>query len=123
MNVLIVILTQLLFTAGDLIASHHVQVGGFTIANLVRPWFILYFTLLLLATFGQLFVLAQAPLGWMSSVFGAVSIILANLLGLLVLKQVLSPASYAGVLLASLAFLVMALFGSPSIASSTSSGP
>jgi multidrug transporter EmrE-like cation transporter len=76
-----------------------------------------------MATFGQLYALALSPLGWMSSVFGAVSIILANLLGLLVLKQVLSPAGYAGVLLAVLAFLVMALFGSPSAASSPPSGP
>ena len=123
MTVLIVILTQLLFTAGDLIASHAMQTGGFTVANLVRPWFALYFSLRLLATFGQLYVLAQAPLGWMSSVFGAASIILANLHGLLVLKQVLSPAGYAGVLLAVMAFLVMALFGSTSAAATPPSGP
>lgn len=40
------------------------------------------------------------------ALFGAVSIVLSNVLGLLVLKEVLSPISYTSVALVAAAFLV-----------------
>ncbi|MBN1386476.1 hypothetical protein JW968_05895 [Candidatus Woesearchaeota archaeon] len=43
------------------------------------------------------------------ALFGAVSIMLANLLGFLVLKEVLNPWAYVGVTLAVVAFIVLAL--------------
>jgi hypothetical protein len=121
MTLLILIITQLLFTIGDLLASFHMRANGFTLENLIRPWFFVYFTIRFVATYGQLYVLAKVPVGWMSTTFGVASIILANLLGWLVLKQVLSPVSYAGVVLAVLAFLIMAVYGGHGVPSARQS--
>ena len=43
------------------------------------------------------------------AIFGAVSIVLSNILGLFLLGEVLSIGNYAGVSLAIVAFLVLAL--------------
>jgi drug/metabolite transporter (DMT)-like permease len=43
------------------------------------------------------------------ALFGATSIVLVNILGVLLLDEVLTLRGYAGVTLAILAFLVMAL--------------
>jgi len=59
--------------------------------------------------FGQLHVFTAVELGKTMALFGAVSIVLANILGFLVLKEVLSPGAYIGVSLAVIAFLVLAL--------------
>ncbi|MDD3156254.1 MAG: hypothetical protein PHP14_02410 [Candidatus Pacebacteria bacterium] len=59
--------------------------------------------------FGQLYVFTVIELGKTMALFGAFSIILANVLGLLVLKEILSPGAYIGVSLAVIAFIVLAL--------------
>ena len=43
------------------------------------------------------------------ALFGAVSIVLANVMGFLLLKEVMTPATYVGVTLAVVAFLVLAV--------------
>ena len=58
--------------------------------------------------FGQLYVSTVIELGKTMALFGAASIILANILGLLVLKEVLSPTTYIGVTLAVIAFILLA---------------
>lgn len=107
-SVMVVILSQLLFTGGDLWARSVVSKHGFHISTFVSPWFIGYFLLRTLATFGQLYVLSNVKLGQTMALFGAASIIMANALGFLVLKEVLSPTVYIGASLAAVAFLVLA---------------
>jgi hypothetical protein len=101
--------TQALFTAGDLLARANMRKGGFTLANFVTVWFIAYFTLRTLAMFGQLYVLANVPIGKSMALFGATSIALVNVLGVLLLGEVLTASTYVGVSLAVLAFVVIAL--------------
>jgi drug/metabolite transporter (DMT)-like permease len=105
----ILVVSQLLFTVGDLLARANMKAGGFTVANLCKLWFLAYFTVRTIATFGQLYVLANVQVGRMSALFGAASIVLANVFGFLLLKEVLTPTAYIGVGLAVTAFLVMAL--------------
>jgi multidrug transporter EmrE-like cation transporter len=62
-----------------------------------------------IATFGQLYVLATIPIGRTMALFGATSITVVNLLGVLLLGEVLSVSSYVGVSLAVLSFVVMAI--------------
>jgi multidrug transporter EmrE-like cation transporter len=69
--------------------------------------FLAYFLIRQVAMFGQLYVLATVPIGKTMALFGAASIILANLLGVLLLGDLLSLRSYAGIALAVLAFTVM----------------
>lgn len=71
------------------------------------PWFILYWLFRIAATFGQLYVLSQVEVGKTLALFGAASIILANLLGFLLLKEVLSPTQYGGITLAVIAFIIL----------------
>jgi uncharacterized membrane protein len=101
-----VIGSQLLFTAGDLLARKHIK-GDFTLANLLTGWFGAYVLLRTFATLGQLYVLSVIDLGKAMALFGAASVMIANLLGWLVLEEVLTPTAYVGIGLAVLALLVM----------------
>jgi hypothetical protein len=83
--------------------------GGFALANFLTWWFITYFMVRTLAMFGQLYILSSVPVGKSMALFGATSIALVNVLGVLLLGEVLTTTSYAGVSLAVLAFVVMAL--------------
>jgi multidrug transporter EmrE-like cation transporter len=103
---LIVIVSQLLFTAGDLLARHHMR-GNFAVANFLTVWFVAYLLLRTAATFGQLYVLSTVDLGKTMALFGAASVMIANVLGWLVLQEVLPPISYVGIALAVLALAVM----------------
>jgi multidrug transporter EmrE-like cation transporter len=107
--VFMIVGSQALFTAGDLLARANMRKGGFTLANFVTFWFVLYFTLRTVAMFGQLYVLSSVPIGKSMALFGATSIALVNVLGVLLLGEVLGARAYAGVSLAVLAFVVMAL--------------
>jgi hypothetical protein len=59
--------------------------------------------------FGQLYIFTTTELGKTMALFGAVSIILSNLLGFLVLKEVLPVGVYVGVSFAVVAFLILAV--------------
>jgi len=105
--VTVVVGTQLLFTTGDLMARANMRKHGFTAAAFLNLSFLVYILSRQLATVGQLYVLATAPIGKTMALFGAASIVLANVLGVLLLGDFLSTRSYAGIGLAVLAFLVM----------------
>jgi drug/metabolite transporter (DMT)-like permease len=105
----IVIGTQLLFTMGDLLARANMRKHGFTAAAFLNLSFLIYITSRQLATIGQLYVLATVPIGKTMALFGAGSIVLGNVLGVLLLGDLLSPRSYAGIALALLAFVVMSV--------------
>ena len=107
--VVMIVGSQALFTAGDLLARANMRRGGFALATFVTWWFVIYFTLRTVAMFGQLYVLANVPIGKSMALFGATSIALVNVLGVLLLGEVLGVRAYAGVSLAVLAFVVMAL--------------
>jgi len=82
---------------------------GFSLETFLSSWFLIYFLIRIIAMFGQLYVFTVIELGKTMALFGAFSIILANVLGLLVLKEILSPGAYIGVSLAVIAFIVLAL--------------
>ena len=105
----VVVGTQLLFSVGDLMARANMRKHGFSAAAFLNLSFLIYIVSRQIATVGQLYVLATVPLGKTMALFGAASIILANVLGVLLLGDLLSPRAYAGIALAVLAFIVMSL--------------
>jgi multidrug transporter EmrE-like cation transporter len=107
--IIIIIATQLLFTTSDLLARFFMPKHGFALETFFSVWFLVYFLIRTIAMFGQLYVFTTIELGKTMALFGAASIILANLLGFLVLKEVLSPGAYIGISLAVVAFLFLAL--------------
>jgi hypothetical protein len=107
--IVIIVATQLLFSVGDLMARANMRKHGFTVAAFLKLWFFIYIASRQLATVGQLYILASVPIGRTMALFGAASIVLANLLGVLLLGDILSLRSYAGVALAVLAFTVMSV--------------
>src|SRR6266542_847671 len=100
-----VIASQTLFTIGDLLARQHLK-GEFALSNLLTGWFAVYLLLRTAATFLQLYVLSAVELGKTMALFGAASILIANVLGWLVLREVLPPITYIGVGLAVLALAI-----------------
>ncbi len=107
--IVVVVGTQLLFTVGDLMARANMRKHGFTTAAFLNLSFLIYIASRQVATVGQLYVLATVPIGKTMALFGAGSIILGNVLGVLLLGDLLSVRSYAGIALAVLAFAVMSL--------------
>jgi multidrug transporter EmrE-like cation transporter len=107
--IVIVVGTQLLFTIGDLMARANMRKHGFTAAAFLNLTFLAYIVSRQIATLGQLYVLATLPIGKTMALFGAASIVLANVLGVLLLADFVSPRSYAGIALAVTAFVVMSL--------------
>jgi multidrug transporter EmrE-like cation transporter len=104
---LIIIATQLLFTTGDLLARSNMRARGFTWAAFFNLSFLAYFLIRQVAMVGQLYVLATVPVGKTIALFSASSIVLVNVLGVLLLGDVLSIRGYIGITLALLAFAVM----------------
>lgn len=107
--VVILVGTQVVYSMSDFMGRYYMARQGWHVATFLTGWFLGYFVLRQVAMFGQLYVFAQVPLGKTMALMGASSIVISNFLGLLFLKEMLSPAAYAGVTLAVIAFLVMAL--------------
>ncbi len=109
-SILIIIVTQLLFTSSDLIARANMTKYGFKFSSFISGWFLLYFIIRSVAMFGQLYIFTNTELGKTMALFGAISIILSNLLGFFILKEILPVGVYVGVSLAVVAFLILAVY-------------
>ena len=105
--VLILVGTQCLFTLSDVMGRTYMARYGFRLSTFISLWFVVYLVVRQLATFGQVYVFANIQLGRTMAMFGAVSIVLSNLIGLLYLGERISPISYVGICLAILAFIVI----------------
>jgi hypothetical protein len=105
----VVLISSVLFTITDFLARSNLAKSGFTYHILSQPWFIVYCLLRLTATACQLYVFSSVELGKTAALFGAISIVFSNLIGLLLLKEVLSVSSYIGILLAVSAFTILAV--------------
>jgi hypothetical protein len=108
MSIAILVLSQLFFTTSDLIARYNMTKLGFQFSTFFSLWFLGYFLIRTIAMFGQLYVFSNIQLGKTMGLFGAVSIILSNALGFLLLKEILTPESYIGITLAIIAFVILA---------------
>lgn len=107
--IIIVILSQLIFTTSDFLARKNMTHFGFTPQAFFSSWFAVYFLIRLVAMCGQLFVFSTIQLGRTSALFGATSIMLSNLLGFFILKETLSPTAYFGVGFAVIGFFLLAI--------------
>lgn len=105
---MILIGSQCLFTLSDVMGRIYMAKYGFRLSGFISFWFLIYFIIRQAATFGQLYMFTNIPLGKTMAFFGAVSIVLSNLISFFYLGEKLSLISYLGVLLAILAFLLMA---------------
>jgi drug/metabolite transporter (DMT)-like permease len=107
-SIVVLVGTQLLFTASDFLARIHMPRQGFVAATFLSGWFFSYVLLRIVAMFGQLYVLSTIELGKAMALFAVASIMLANVLGFFLLREVLSPVAYIGVAIAIIAFFVLA---------------
>jgi multidrug transporter EmrE-like cation transporter len=107
--ILIIVGTQLLFTTGDLIARANMRHSPFTVATFLNWWFLIYFVIRQIAMFGQLYVFSALEVGKTMALFSATSIVLVNILGVLLLGEVLSTKAYLAVAMVVLAFVVLSL--------------
>ena len=108
--VALVLVTQALFTAGDVLARSKLRAEpGSFVPQLLAPWIIGNFVIRQIATLGQLYILATVELGRTASFYAVASLLIASGIGVFVLDEALSPTGYLGVALAVLAFVVLAL--------------
>ena len=101
--------TQLVYTCSDFMGRYYMKKYGFDLGTFTSGWFWAYQAIRQVAMCGQLYIFAHVPLGKTMALLGATSIVLSNVLGLLFLKEMLSPVGYVGVALAVAAILVLAL--------------
>jgi hypothetical protein len=73
----VVIASQLLFIAGDLLARLKMRQHGFDADAFMSWWFATYMVVRTLATFGQLWVLSKLVLGQTLAMFAAASVVLS----------------------------------------------
>lgn len=106
---LIIVGTQLLFTTGDLIARANMRHGPFALSTFLSWWFLSYFLIRQIAMFGQLYVFSALQIGKTMALFSATSIILVNILGVLLLGEVLSVRAYLAVGMVVLAFIILSI--------------
>ena len=107
--ILVVIGAQVLFTASDVIARFLMLRHGFTAAAFLSPWFFFYIFIREVAMVGQLYVFSTITLGKTMTLFAAASIILANILGFLLFREVLSFTEYLAISVIVIAFIFLAL--------------
>jgi multidrug transporter EmrE-like cation transporter len=107
--VLVIVATQLLFTTGDLIARANLRHSPFTLSTFLSGWFLLYFLIRQVAMFGQLYVFSTLQLGKTMAFFSATSLVVVNVLGILLLGEILSVQAYLAIGLVLLGFVVLAL--------------
>lgn len=107
--VLVIVATQLLFTTGDLIARANMRHSSFAISTFLSGWFLLYFLIRQVAMFGQLYVFSTLQLGRSMALFSATSIVAVNVLGILLLGEVLSVQAYLAIGFVVLGFITLAM--------------
>lgn len=105
----LIIGSQLLFSASDLIGKWAMKNQGFKLASFCTGWFLLYTVVRQIAVFGQLYIYSSIELGRALALFGAGSIIIGNVFSFLLFREAMSLPTYVGVSLAICAFLALAL--------------
>lgn len=108
---LVVIASQALFTAGDLLARWKMRQLGFATDSFLAWWFLGYFVLRTVAMFGQLWVLSRVDLSRTLPMFSATSVILSIALSVAVLHEGLTPRTVVGGGLAVAALVTLAWGG------------
>lgn len=107
--VMVIVATQLLFTAGDLIARANMRHSPFSLSTFLSGWFVVYFLIRQVAMFGQLYVFSALQIGRSMALFSATSIVAVNILGILLLGEILSVQAYLAIGFVVLGFVVLAL--------------
>ena len=108
-SIFILVITQILYTATDFWGKVMMSRSGFSIGTIISFEFLWYYILRIIPTIGQLYVFSQNNLGKSMALFGAVSIVLSNIIGILFLSESLTTVQYIGTSLAVLAFIVLGI--------------
>jgi len=107
--VVVLIFAQLLFGASDLLGRWYMSRHGFSATTLISLPILGYFAIRTVATVMQLYVFTHIDLGKTIALFGITSIVLANVLGFLFLKEILTAWEYIGIFIGIAAFLILAV--------------
>ncbi|HSX14978.1 MAG TPA: hypothetical protein VLE72_03710 [Candidatus Saccharimonadales bacterium] len=107
--IIVILITQLLFSLTDLLARANLKHAAFNVSTFVQPWFLWYAVARVVFTFAQFYVFTKVDLGKTVTLFAITGIVMANILGVLFLKEVLSVKDYFGVMLAILALIILSI--------------
>ncbi|MBA2482129.1 MAG: hypothetical protein H0V44_15825 [Planctomycetes bacterium] len=104
----VIIGSQLLFSTSDFMARYYMKGQAFCVATFVSVWFAIYFIIRTIAMFGMLYAFTTVPLGRTMGLLSMTGLVVANVLGLLLLKEVLTPVAYIGLALGMIALFLLA---------------
>lgn len=107
----VLLISQGIFTATDLLGRYGMRGTGEFVEKITKPWFILFIVGHGIASVGQLYIFSRFEIGKTVALFGAVSIMMAGTLGILLLKETISVRGYFALVFAILAFCILATEG------------
>ena len=105
--ILLLVLVQILTTAGDFFTRKYLKVEGFGVAQLSAWWFWAFVVIKIFTNGIWLTMLTQVELGRLSALFGVCSLITANIISIMFLGDILKPTQYIGVGFAVLALIFL----------------
>lgn len=105
--ILILLVSQGLYSWSDFLARSAMKEYGFSTKAFFSSWFLLYLFIHFFAMLGQLYAFANFSLGKTSLLFAALSIIMANLLGLLFLGESITLPVYIACSLILVALIIL----------------
>ncbi len=105
---IIVIVIQVLFSTSNVIARLQMRDQQWGVHLLSQPWLYLYFLMQLSGIVLQLYVFTTFELGKTATLMSVVAIITSVVLGWLVLSEKLAPSTYVAIVMAVIAFILLA---------------
>ena len=107
--IIVILITQLIFSITDLLARGHLRSTNLGVHSFLQPWFVAYAIIRIASTGAQFYVFTKIDLGKTVTLFSVAGIIFANILGVLFLKEILSPKDYIGVILAIISLIILSI--------------
>lgn len=106
-TLLVLVITQAIYTTSDYLARSNMQRLGFTLSAFGSFWFAIYFSIRLVAMTGQLYVYSQTPLSRGSLLYAVVATLLTPAVGIIFLHEPLTRNTLIGAAFAVLAIIFL----------------
>lgn len=103
-----VVIIQILFSASNVLARQQMRHQPWGMHLLTQPWLYLYFLMQLSGIILQLYVFTVFELGKTASLLSVIAIVTSVTLGWLVLGEKLSLLAYIAIVMAMIAFILLA---------------
>jgi drug/metabolite transporter (DMT)-like permease len=104
----LVVTIQILFSVSNVLARLQMRDQQWGKQLFTQPWIYLYFLMQFIGIILQLYVFTVFELGKTATLLSVIAIVTSVVLGWLVLDEKLSPMTYVAIVMAIIAFIILA---------------